>query len=303
VPDLSIVIPTFDTASMTLRCCRSVLASKPASAEVIVVDDGSVDGTADLLAREVPEVEVVRLESNHGFAGAANRGVAVARGSIILLLNSDALIEQSGQANALHSLLTAFDSEPALGVAGAQLVNEDGTLQWSGGPTPTLLWLVGVVSGAGQLARFFRARTQPQGNREVDWVSGAAMAFRRRVWSDAGPLDERFRFYCQDLAFCLRARGAGWRVRVVPEARVIHQIGGTIAGGSALRHDPERLWGDLMAWGSSYYRSPWPFFARFVLTCVAWLRIGWRVLRSPLRCDDTTNALMRAARSLRKGEE
>jgi GT2 family glycosyltransferase len=298
VPELSIVIPTFDTASMTLRCCRSVLASMSDSTEVIVVDDGSRDGTAGLLAHEAPEVEVVRLESNRGFAVAANRGFAAARGSIILLLNSDARIDPSAEPNALRSLLAAFHSEERLGVAGARLINEDGTPQWSGGPTPTLLWLVGVVSGAGHLARFLRSRDQPGQHREVDWVSGAAMAFRRQVWTDAGPLDERYRFYGQDLAFCLRARAAGWRVRVVPEARVIHQVGGTVAVDSTLRHDPERLWADLLAWGSTYYQSPWPFFARTVLMTVAWLRIGWRTLRSPLRRDETTEALIRAVRRL-----
>src|SRR4051794_25610203 len=76
--DLSVVIPSFDTARMTLRCCRAVLESTPAPAEVIVADDGSTDGTAALLAREAPAVRVVRLESNRGFAAAANRGVAAA---------------------------------------------------------------------------------------------------------------------------------------------------------------------------------------------------------------------------------
>src|SRR5437016_7282092 len=93
MPDLSVVIPSFDTASMTLRCCRAVLASMPDGSEVIVADDGSTDGTGALLAREASVVRVVRLEANRGFAAAANRGVAVARGRIILLLNSDAIVE------------------------------------------------------------------------------------------------------------------------------------------------------------------------------------------------------------------
>src|SRR5258708_6658107 len=106
---------------MTLRGCRSVLASMPESTEVIVVDDGSRDGIWDLLAGEGPEVEVVRLESNSGFATAANRGVATARAPIILLLNSDAVIERNEGIDALLALLAAFEAEPSLGVAGAQL--------------------------------------------------------------------------------------------------------------------------------------------------------------------------------------
>jgi len=148
-----VVIPTFNTASMTLRCCRAVLAWMPEASEVIVADDGSSDGTAELLAREVPSVRVVRLESNRGFAPAVNLGVGVAQGRIILLLNSDAMVPDG----ALRNLVAVFD-DPLLGVAGARLVNEDGSPQWSGGQTPTLPWMIGVVSGLGRFAGLFRRK-------------------------------------------------------------------------------------------------------------------------------------------------
>jgi GT2 family glycosyltransferase len=292
---LSIVIPTFNTASMTLACCRAALAGSLDSAEVIVADDGSTDGTAELLAREEPRVLVVRLEENRGYAVAANRGVAAATGSIILLLNSDAVISEK----TLAAFLAAFDSDPKLGIAGAQLIDTDGALQWSGGRTPTLPWIAGVVSGAGHLASLVRHRPLPSGlRRDVDWVSGAAMAFRRQVWNEAGPLDEGYLFYCQDITFCLRARNGGWAVSVVSEARVMHGLGATIAGDSSLRQDPERLWVDLLHWGEGHYGRTWSRFARVVLTSVAWLRITGRRLRSPFRRDETTARLVRAAKRL-----
>jgi GT2 family glycosyltransferase len=293
MPDLSIVIPTFDTASMTLRCCRAVLASKPPSTEVIVADDGSSDGTGALLARELPEVQVVQLESNCGFAAAANRGVDTARGRLILLLNSDAFVEDG----ALSALIAAFDADPRLGVAGALLLNEDDTPQWSGGPTPTLLWMAGVVSGTGHLRHSFSRHRQSQ-QREVDWVSGAAMAFRREVWRDAGPLSERFTFYCQDIELCLRAREGGWRVRVVPEARVVHALGRTVAGNNPLRYDPERLWPDLLLWGTMRYGPLWGSLARIVFVVAAALRIASRTMRRPMKRDETTASLVRALRRL-----
>ncbi|MGZ5492267.1 MAG: glycosyltransferase, partial [Thermoanaerobaculia bacterium] len=237
---------------------------------------------------------VARLESNSGFAAAANRGVGAACGRIIVLLNSDALVENG----ALRALLAAFDDDRTLGVAGAQLLNEDGTPQWSGGRTPTLSWMAAVVVGAGPLARFFRRRRRVQAQREVDWVSGAAMAFRREVWTNAGPLNEQFRFYCQDIELCVRARDAGWRVSIVPEARVIHTLGRTVAGDNPLRHDPERLWTDLLRWGTARYGRWWSLMARVVLVAAAWLRISCRTLRPSLRRDETTAALVRAARRL-----
>ncbi len=312
MPDLSVVIPTFNTSAMTLRCCRAVLASMPDGAEVIVADDGSSDGTVELLACEVPSVRIVRLESNSGFAPAANRGVAVAQGRIIMLLNSDAIVDK----DALRTILAAFDADPILGVAGARLLNEDGTPQWSGGRTPTLAWMIGVVSGAGRFAHFFRRRElsikhrqeclchkrRPMWHRhsclcsrgDVDWVSGAAMAIRREVWEAAGPLDERFRFYCQDIDLCLRARKAGWRVAVVENARVVHALGGTVAGDNTLRHDPKRLWRDLLDWGTAHYGRRWSVVARLVLVIVAWLRIGW----SSVFRRGEMKVLVRAARRL-----
>jgi N-acetylglucosaminyl-diphospho-decaprenol L-rhamnosyltransferase len=272
----------------------------PPATEVIVADDGSSDGTSELLGREVPEVTVVRLESNRGFAPAVNRGASTACGRIILLLNSDALVEEG----ALAAIVAAFDADPTLGVAGARLVNEDGTAQWSGGRTPTLPWMIGVVSGAGRFAHFFRRRHRqddPMWHRhacrcDVDWVSGAAMAIRREVWDAAGPLDERFRFYCQDIELCLRARKAGWRVAVVEYARVVHAIGGTVAGNGALRHDPERLWPDLLDWGAAHYGRRWSVVARIALVSAAWMRI----VRSCLFRRDETPALIRGARGLQR---
>ncbi|HEX3067395.1 MAG TPA: glycosyltransferase, partial [Thermoanaerobaculia bacterium] len=139
----SIVIPTFNTAAMTLACCRAALAAIPAASEVIVVDDGSTDGTHELLRAEVPEVQIVRLDVNRRFAAAANAGVAASKGAIILLLNSDTRID----GDAPGKILEAFAGDAKLGVAGAQLIDADGTPQWSGGPQPTLLWMAVMVSG------------------------------------------------------------------------------------------------------------------------------------------------------------
>jgi len=277
--DLSIVVPTYDTADMTLRCCAAVVASMPRDAELIVVDDGSHDGTQELLRSKVPQARVIRLESNSGFAPAANAGIRATTGRIILLLNSDAIVAP----DALAALLAAFE-DPKTGVAGAQLMNEDGSPQWSGGRTPTLPWMIGVVSGAGRfVGRLRRKRRSAAASGDIDWVSGAAMAFRREVWDAVGPLSERYLFYCQDIEFCLAARDAGWRVRIVQNVRVIHGLGKTVAANATLDHDPERLWPDLLTWGRSYYGKTWAALARVVLVISAWLRVAAQPHRTELK--------------------
>jgi GT2 family glycosyltransferase len=266
---LSIVIPTFNTAAMTLDCCRAAIASLPADGEVIVADDGSTDGTGEILCDALPRMRVVRLEVNSGFGAAANAGVAAANGAIILLLNSDARIDR----NAAAVLLDAFASDARLGIAAARLINADGTPQWSGGPKPTLLWMAVVVSG---VAALLPRRKRTAGRGDVDWVSGAAMAFRGTVWESAGPFNESYRFYAQDLELCIRARELGWRVRVIEDARVVHGGGETLRRSrnvAELPHDPSLLWFDLLSWGRAHYGRVWATCARVLMCTSASLRI------------------------------
>lgn len=262
---LSVVIPTFNTAALTLAACRSVLAAD----EVIVVDDASSDGTAELLARELPQVRVIRLERNARFAAAANAGVAASRGDVVLLLNSDARVERG----ALDAIVAVFRNDAQLGIAGAQLLNADGSPQWSGGRVPTLAWLTVLAGG---FARFLPRRNGGARNPNIDWVSGAAMAFRRDVWNAAGPLHEHYRFYAQDLDFCIRARGAGWKVRIVEDARVVHDGGATMRawrGVAELPHDPSLLWLDLLTWAREHHGRAWSAVARLLMIAAACVRL------------------------------
>lgn len=253
---LSVVIPTYNTAAMTLACARAARAAAP-EAEIVIVDDASSDETTSLLAAE--GFRVLRRATNGRFAAAANDGVAATSGEIVLLLNSDALL------SSVAPLLAAFDADPRLGVAGARLLNPDGTPQWSGGPLPSLVWLFVMSAG---IARFLPRRNRGGGAgaiAAIGWVSGAAMAFRREVWAAAGPLSERYRFYAQDLEFCAAARAAGWKVALVGDFRVVH------AGGATLR-DPSLLTLDLLTWARAHHGPVWAAIAGLLMRAGALLR-------------------------------
>jgi GT2 family glycosyltransferase len=281
---LSVVIPSHDTRELTFRCLESLAR---ADLEILLVDDGSCDGTAESVAARFPSVRVLRNESAAGFTRAANRGLQAAQGDVLLLLNSDTEVEPAG----IDALLGRFAAEPRLGVAGAALHYPDGTPQWSGGDEPSLLWLFGLASGIppllARLPLYRRARpltpTSERGPRRAGWVTGAALAIRREAWAQAGPLDERFRLYAQDLDLCLRVRQAGWEVEVAPEFRVLHHHGATIgAQASALgRQNLELLWTDLLRWARKHKGERWAASAGRALRWGVLLRLAGRRLVRP----------------------
>ncbi len=281
---LSVVVPTHDTRDLTLRCLAAVERAAP-DAEVVVVDDASSDGTAEAVAAAHPRTRLLRLSAAAGFTRAANLGLAAAGGAVLLLLNSDTEVDAAGIA-AARRLLAA---EPRVGAVGASLHYPDGSPQWSGGREPTLPWLLALASGvAGLLGRLPLYRhLKPPGARglaAVEWVTGAAMALRRSAWRQAGPFDEDFRFYAQDLDLCTALRQKGWWIVFLPNFRVLHHHGATIgrsAGAAGGRQHIELLWSDLLLWAVKWRGPAWARRAAAALGAGARLRLLARALALP----------------------
>lgn len=307
---LSIVIPTRDTRDLTLACLRAVArAAPPGRLDVIVVDDGSVDDTAQRLQGDYPDARLVRLDTPRGFTAAVNAGLRVAEGSLLLLLNSDTEV----QPGAIAALMDAFDAEPRLGIVGAQLWNADGSPQWSGARRePGALWLFAHASGLARLAArlpgYRRVKPLASSTRRVAWVSGAALAMRREVWTTCGPFDERFRFYAQDLDLCSAATAAGWSIAVVDAFNVLHHQGVSVAAasGGAIRQNTALLWADVVRWASKRRGGTASRRAALALALGGRGRLFCRSLVSPLvpraqraHWERETQALGSALRAVR----
>ncbi len=226
--DLSILIVNWNVRDLLRRCIQSVLAHPPpGSLEIIVVDNGSTDGSVEMVRAEFPQVHLIANPDNRGFTAANNQGLAVAQGRYVLLLNPDTEVV----GDALTTMGALADAHPDVGVVGPQLLNPDGTVQSSRRRFPTLMtallestWLQPWAPRR-LLARYYVLDRSDDEVQDVDWVTGAALMARREAIEQVGPLDEGFFMYSEELDWCRRFREAGWRVVYLPTARVIHHEG------------------------------------------------------------------------------
>lgn len=228
--DLSVIIVSYNTRDVLSRCLSALSSSiAAADVEVIVVDNGSTDGTLDLLSNSHPAVRVVANGTNVGFAAANNQGIALSTGDVVLLLNSDAFMNS----RALNRCLDVLRRNPAVGLVGLDLLNEDGTFQAGHGAFPTLWDDVSRSIGLDQLAKPSRSSKSDPG--PVDWVQGACMFVRRVAIQDTGGLDSRFFMYSEEVDWCWRFWQHGWHVWHAPDVSIVH-----LGGGSSLGNDDGR---------------------------------------------------------------
>jgi GT2 family glycosyltransferase len=234
---LSIIIVNWNTRDLLATCLDAIrrsLSSEGADttlqAEVIVVDNGSTDGTVEMLRRDYPDVRLIENRENVGFARANNQGLAASRGRYLLLLNTDAFL----RGPALARLVRFMDEHPEAGIVGPRLYFGDGTLQRSCYAFPTLATEFYGAIGLDRLfprsrlfGRYRLGYWDMRDVREVDVVMGACLMARREVFEQIGGLDERFFMYSEEVDWCYRARQAGWRIYYVPQAEATHLWGGT----------------------------------------------------------------------------
>ncbi len=230
VPDLSVVVINLNGKGLLRDCLESLRGAAPRHRlETIVVDNGSTDGSPQMVREDFPEAVLVENEENLGFTRANNQGIERARGRYVMLLNNDTRVLPGAFSEAVEYL----DEHRSTGVAGLKLLNEDGSLQLSCRRFPSFSQaLFNRYSLLTQLFpnnRFSREylMTDIQHDRiqEVDWVSGACLVIRRDLLEEIGPLDERFFMYSEDVDYCYRAWQSGWRVVYLPFAQVYHLIG------------------------------------------------------------------------------
>jgi GT2 family glycosyltransferase len=232
IPDVSIIIVSFNTRELTVKCINCIKENSAGiSIEIIVVDNGSKDGSADMIEKDFPWVRLIRLTENRGFAGGNIPAMKKATGKYILLLNSDAFIRD----DTFSKTIAYMDKHPYTGILGCKLTNPDGSMQPSArmlpGPLNKFLTITGLSDHYSKSRFFGRVdftwwdHSTPK---NVGWVVGAYFLIRRETMESIGYLDDRYFLYFEEVDYCLSARRSGWDVVFYPYTEVVH-LGGKSA--------------------------------------------------------------------------
>jgi len=246
--DLSIVIVNWNTKKLLLNCLGSVFATiKNISMEVWLVDNASSDGSVEAVTKIYPSINIIQNQKNLGFAAANNQAFKKMQGRYALLLNTDTVLTEG----AVETIYDFMEHQPDVGIACGQLLNQDGSKQNSFANFPSL---ASLIFGEALLQLLFpkkypnkrKAHVSPM---EVDSCIGACMMVREDAMDTVGWLDESFFFFFEETDWACRMKQAGWKVYIVPSARILH-----LQGQSVGHNIQSRI---------LYYRSRYIFFKKW----------------------------------------
>jgi GT2 family glycosyltransferase len=224
--DVSVIIVNWNTKDLLRDCLSSVYErAGDVDYEIIVVDNASTDGSAEMVKSVFKHVILIENPDNRGFARANNQGMAVAKGRYVLLLNSDTVVLD----NAIANTVRFADAHPRAAVTGCRVLNPDGTVQLTCFMFPSVLNMLLSSTYLYKLFpknRFFGRERMTwwdrSDERQVDVVTGCFMLVRREAIDQVGMMDERFFMYAEETDWCYRFRQSGWEVLFAPVGRIIH---------------------------------------------------------------------------------
>ncbi len=225
-PLVWVIVLNWNGAEVIEDCLESLLSMDYPRFHVLVVDNASSDGSAEIVARDFPDARLLRLEENRMYAGGNNAGIepALAAGaSAVMLVNNDTRADE----RLLSSLMDALSSRPGAGAAGPKIFYHDQPDRiWSyGGRVQMPLGLVrhiGIRKADG---------SRYDSLREVDYLTGCCLLIRSEALRSVGFLDTSYTIYGEDVDWCLRARSKGWKSIVVPGAHLWHKVSHSSGGG------------------------------------------------------------------------
>lgn len=277
---VSTIIVNYNAGGLLRQCIESLFkCSLPV--EIIVVDNASVDGSLAGL-EDFPGLKLIKNTKNTGFAAACNTGVDAATSDYVLFLNPDSTIEPE----ALSSMMAVLQQDKQVGMVGAMLCNLDGSEQPGGRrvfPTPRRAF--NRAFGLSGLGKFFpglfadfllHKDPLPTGPVIVEAISGACMLVKREAIKDVGLWDEGYFLHCEDLDWCMRFGQKGWKIKFVPNARVIHALG--VCGRSRPLFVEWHKHKGMCRFYCKFFRHQYPGILMYLVIFAVWMRFGFVAL-------------------------
>ena len=256
--DVSIIIVSWNARQHLLNCLNSVVDTADGySQEIIVVDNGSSDGSCEFVEKEFPHVRLMKNKDNLGFARANNIGIRESTGRYLCLVNSDVVVLDG----CIEGLVKCMDSNPTVGIAGPRILNPDRSLQVTCRHFPSIWNNLCQATGLNKVfpkSAFFSEPLMKYWDhdsvRSVDVMSGCFWMVRRQATDEVGLLDEDFFIYGEDIDWCKRFHKAGWDVMFYPEAEAIH-FGGASSSNAPVKFYLEMQKADLQYWRKHHGKS------------------------------------------------
>lgn len=220
VPACAVVLVAWNNRDYLLPCLRSLYEGGLRNTiEVVVVDNGSVDGSQGLVRQHFAQVRIIQNDRNVGLGRACNQGIEATRAPFVLLLNNDTIVNGPSLDRMIDFIRATSDA----GAVGGTLLNEDGSFQAGYNNFPTLLEEFLIASRIGEtLWPGYPSRMGTGGPSVVDWITSACLIVRRATLDAVGPLDESYFIYGDETDLQFRLVQAGWHVYYVPDATTVH---------------------------------------------------------------------------------
>ena len=251
--DVTAVVVSYNTRDLLLDCLRALALERVGS--VVVVDNDSSDGSADLVDSEFPDIVLVRNQENVGFARAVNQALVDVSSKYVLLLNPDTSVAPG----ALAKLRAVMEADGQVAAVGPSIHHPDGRARvLSAGCQPSLWRVFAHYSGLSRMSGFspvlngwqHRIGIHDQNPIEVGWLSGACLLCRTEAVRGIGYLSERWFMYAEDLELCARLTDSGWRLVHLPSVLVYHLVGASSSSSPSV----STAWVDSL---KDYYRYRW----------------------------------------------
>lgn len=259
---ISVIIVTWNVRELLRANLSRLFSLHPGvSFEVLVVDNGSVDGTATMVRRDFPQVKLIRNDWDAGFAGPNNQALRLARGEVAILLNPDMLVDPG----ALETAYRQLTGDRSIGVLGIKLLGHGGKPIGSVRRLPTFSSQLCTMLKLDHLFphlidRYMAKDFDYDRSQDVDQVRGSFFAFRRELLDSVGYLDDGYHIWFEEVDYCLRAKAAGFRIRYTAEATAHDYVGRGIAQMKYLER--QEIFTDSMI---RYFRKHHPRWQAFVL--------------------------------------